>query len=138
MSAFRASTNDSKSYIFGKVLCGFLVPISFGMLVAWLQADAYPQNGNKKLYYFVVTGVFGIVFSFTTCFFLTVWRKSSSLADLVNYLKFAATQDMTGEGEKDVRELITYFIIPPASPVRLLSSTRRRTIKSLERRVRDN
>jgi len=84
--------------------------MSFGMLVSWLQADAYPQDGNKKLYYFVVTGVFGIVFSFT-CLFLTVWRKSSSLADLVNYLKLTATQDVIDEGENDVRELISQLNI---------------------------
>jgi len=55
------------------------------------------------MHYFIVAGVFGIVFSFT-CYFLTVWRKSSLFADLVNYFKFTLTQDTIEDGEEDVRE----------------------------------
>jgi len=58
--------------------------------------------------YFFVTAFFGIAFSFI-CFFLTVWRMSSSLADLVNYFLFTLNNDTLEDQEKDVRKMMLRY-----------------------------
>jgi len=82
-----------------------LVLISFGMFVDWHHSLIINGAGNKQMNYFFVTRIFGLGFSYI-CFFLTVWRKSSKLLDLVNYFKFTTNNNTFGDGQEVVRNYI--------------------------------
>jgi len=76
--------------------------ISVGLLGAFVQTNAGIKHKNKQMEYFAMAAKFGILFSYI-CFFLTVWRKSSSFTDLVNCFEFTLSKNPVGERDKDVR-----------------------------------
>jgi len=74
----------------------------FAFLIACFRKDEIIKDREIQMQYFKTAEILGIGFSFV-CFFVTVWRKSSSVSDLVNYFKFKLSQDAIEDGEKHVR-----------------------------------
>jgi len=76
--------------------------MSFAFLMAWLKRVKNIKDREIQMKYFKTAEILGIGFSFIF-FFVTVWRKSPSFSDLVNYFKFQLSQDAIQDGGKHVR-----------------------------------
>jgi len=76
--------------------------MSFAFLMAWFKKVEIRKDREIQMQYFKTAEILGIGFSFI-CFFVTVWRKSFSFSDLVNYFKFQLSQDAIEDRVKHVR-----------------------------------